>query len=275
MSSRPTVDVPTAVLRTLSPRGKVAVAVGTYLLWALTTWTLEGRLLTLQRPEATLDRLLYTGVANVLIGTLFACWIARTFVDAGFTTRARLGLRSVRRTLLASAVGAGAGVALYVAQGPPTTDPVVTLNAFSQVLPVSIAELAVCWLLVGGSVEAALRTRVPDAVARAGALVVASALFGLYHVAHSPPFNTVETIALLTVVSLGTGAFFFVGRSAYGALVFHNFLALFGVTSALAAAGRLAAYRAPVWPLLVTGVVALLVFVGAERVGWHGGVDTP
>jgi len=265
MSSRPTVDVPTAVLRALSPRGKVAVAVGTYLCWTLTTWTLEGRLLTLQRPEATLDRLLYTGVANVLIGTLFACWIALTFVDAGFTTRTRLGFRSVRQSLLASVVGAGAGLALYLAQGPPTTDPVVVLNAFAQVLPVSIAEITVCWLLVGGSVEAAVRGRLPPAVARAVALVVASVLFGLYPLAHSPPFNTAETIALLTVVSLGTGAFFFVGRTAYGALVFHNFLALFGVTSALAAAGELAAYRTPVWPVLVTAAVALLVFVAAER----------
>jgi hypothetical protein len=245
----------------------VAVAAGTYLCWTLATWALEGRLLTLQRPTATVDRLVYTTVANVLIGTLVALWMVRASVASGATSRARLGLGSWRHTLLGSAAGSVAGLALYLAQGPPTTDPVVLTNAFAQVLPVSIAEIVVCWLLVGGSVEAALRGRVPDTAARAAALLVASVCFGAYHVAHSPPFDTPAMIGLLTVVSVGTGLVFFGARSAYGALAVHNVLALFGVASALADAGRLGAYREPILPLLVTGLVALLVFVGAERIG--------
>jgi hypothetical protein len=135
------------------------------------------------------------------------------------------------------------------------------------VLPVSIAEIVVCWMLVGGSVEAALRGHIPDAAARVGALVVASVCFGVYHVAHSPPFDTPAMIGLLTLVSVGTGLVLFVGRSAYGALAVYNFLALFGATSALADAGRVVGYRDPVVPLLLTGLVALLVFVGVERLG--------
>ncbi|MFB6101886.1 MAG: hypothetical protein ABEJ73_04910 [Haloplanus sp.] len=263
-STEPAVDVPTAVLQALSPRGKVAAAVGTYLVWTLTTWTLEGRLLTLRRPEAVADRLLYTGVANVLIGTLLALWIVRTFVAAGFTSRGRLGLRPGRHALLASAVAAVAGLGLYLGQEPPTTDPVAMANLFAQVLPVSIAQITVCWMLVGGSVEALLDDRGANrVVARGVALVVASGLFGVHHVAHSPPFDAAETAGLLTLVSVGTGLFYFGGRSAYGALVFHNFLALFGVTSALAAAEQLTAYREPIPSLLVTGLVATLVFVGA------------
>lgn len=264
---RSTTDRITARLRVQSPRGRVAVAVGVYLCWTVATWALEGRLLTLQRPEAAVDRLVYTAVANVLIGTLVALWVVRVFAAAGAVSRARLGLRSLRHTLLASVGAAAAGLALYLGQGPPTTDPVVLTNAFAQVLPVSIAELVVCWLLVGGSVEAALRGRIPDTAARAVALLVASLLFGLYHVAHSPPFDTPAMVGLLTLVSVGTGVVFFAGRSAYGALVFHTFLALFGVTSALADAGRLAAYRDPAASLLVTGLVALLMFVVAERLG--------
>lgn len=260
-------DAATAALGRLSPRGRVTVAAGLYLCWTLATWALEGRLLTLQRPTATVDRLVYTGVANVLIGTLVALWIVRAFVASGAVSRARLGLRSARHTLLASGGGAAAGLALYLGQGPPTTDPVVLTNAFAQVLPVSVAEIVVCWILVGGSVEAAVRGLAPAGTARAVALVVASVCFGVYHFAHSPPFNAVETVAVLTVVGLGTGLWFFVGRSAYGALAFHNVLALFGVTSALAEAGRLTAYRDPIVPLLATGAVALLLFVGAERLG--------
>lgn len=263
--SRSTTDRTTDCLRSLSPRARVAVAVGVYLCWTLATWALEGRLLTLQRPTATVDRLVYTVVANVLIGTLATLWMVGAFVAAGATSRTRLGLRPWRHTLLGGAVGGAAGLALYLGQGPPTTDPAVLTNAFAQVLPVSVAEIVVCWLLVGGSVEAALRGRVPDAAARAGALVVASVCFGAYHFAHSPPFDTPAMVGLLTLVSVGTGVAFFGGRSAYGALVFHNFLALFGVTSALADAGQLAAFRAPVVSLLLTGLVAFLLFVVAER----------
>ena len=257
----------TAALERLSPRGRVTVAVGLYLCWTLATWALEGRLLTLQRPAATGDRLVYTGVANVLIGTLVALWIVRAFVASSAVSRTRLGLRSAHHTLLASVGGAAAGIALYLGQGAPTTDPVVLANAFAQVLPVSVAEIVVCWILVGGSVEAAVRGPIPDGTARAVALVVASVCFGMYHFAHSPPFNAIGTVALLTVVSLGTGLWFFLGRSAYGALAFHNFLALFGVTAALAETGRLTAYRDPIVPLLLTGLVAFLVFAVTERLG--------
>ena len=266
-SSGSTTDATTTTPGAQSPGSRIALAVGVYLCWTVATWALEGRLLTLQRPGAAVDRLAYTAVANVLIGTLVALWVVRVFAASGAVSRARLGLRSLRHTLLASVGGAAAGFALYLVQGPPTTDPVVLANAFAQMLPVSIAEIVVCWMLVGGSVEAALRGRVPDVAARTGALVAASILFGLYHFAHSPPFDTTAMVGLLTLVSVGTGAVFFGGRSAYGALVFHNFLALFGVTSALADAGRLVAYRDPAVSLLVTGLVALLIFVVAESLG--------
>jgi hypothetical protein len=59
-------------------------------------------------------------------------------------------------------------------------------------------------------------------------------------------------VGLLTLVSVGTG------------------LVFFGVASALADAGRLGTYREPVVPFLVTGSVALLVFVVAERIEVRG-----
>lgn len=253
-------------IRRLSPLGKTLVAVGTYAAWTAVTWLLEGRIQTLLRPEATLDRVVYTGVANVLVGTILALWLVREFVGSGLASREELGFRTLSRTLVAVLVAGALGVGLYLVQGPPSTDPVVVTNAFAQVLPVSIAEIVVCWVVVGGSVVALLRSRDVDGyLARGVALVVSSTLFGLYHLAHSPPFNAPETIGVLTLVSLGTGAFYFAGRSVYGALVFHNFLALFGVTAALAEAGQLGAYEQPVVPLLATGLVSLAVLVGVER----------
>ncbi len=49
-------------------RRALALALGLYLLWALATYLLEGRIHTLLRPEATGARLPNSLVANILIG---------------------------------------------------------------------------------------------------------------------------------------------------------------------------------------------------------------
>jgi hypothetical protein len=263
-------------LRRLSPLGKTLVAVGAYAVWTIVTWLLEGRIQTLLRPEATMDRIVYTGIANVLVGTILALWLVRELVASDFVSREQLGFRSPGRTLGAVLVAGFLGIAVYLVQQPPSTDPVVVANAFAQVLPVSIAEIVICWVVVGGSVAALLRTRGTNRyLANSVALVAASLLFGVYHLAHSPPFNTLEMIGLLTLVSVGTGLFYFAGHSVYGALVFHNFLALFGVTTALADAGQLGTYQDPAIPLLVTAVVSLIVLVGVERVFVRDAATTP
>jgi hypothetical protein len=92
-----------------------------------------------------------------------------------------------------------------------------------------------------------------------GAALVASVLFGLYHFAHSAPFNTVEMVALLTVVGLVTSAFFFVARDVYATIVFHNFLGMFGVVQALSASGRLEAFTAVQAPLVVMALATVAV----------------
>jgi hypothetical protein len=72
-------------------------------------------------------------------------------------------------------------------------------------------------------------------------------------------------VGLLTVVGVGTGLIYFVGGSFYGALIFHNFMALFGIVSSLADAGQLGTYQQPLVPLLVTALVTLVILVGMER----------
>ena len=253
-------------VRELSPLAKTLVAVGTYVVWTALTWLLEGRIETLLRPDAVADRLVYTGLANVVVGSALALLLVREFVGSGFTTRSRLGFRSAPRTVVAVVLAGVLGFGLFVLQGPATTDPVVIANVFAQVLPVSIAEIVVCWVVVGGSVAALLRRRgLAPHLADGSALVVSAVLFGVYHFAHSPPFNTVGMVGLLTVVGLGTGLIYFVGGSFYGALVFHNVMALFGVVSSLAAAGQIGTYQQPLAPLLATALVALVVLVGIER----------
>lgn len=238
-----------------------------FVVWSLATWVLEGRIHTLLRPGAVTDRVVYALVGNLLLGVVAGLACVVYFVRNGALEAQAAGLGSARRTLAAIAVGLGMGLGLYLTLKPPTMNPVVMLNAFSQVFVVSAAEVVVCWAVVGATVEAALgkgRTATPLAG------LVAAAFFGLYHFAHSPPFNTWAMVGFLTIVGLGTGAFFFLVRDVVGTVVFHNFLGMLGVLQALAKADALSTLERIQPALLGTaalGVATLLALQAAARTG--------
>ncbi len=238
-------------------RGAVLAALILFSASTLTTWLLEGRIETLLRPEATADRAIYAVVANILIGTALALVLLRLLVRSGTVTRELAGfggrVPSPLRLVIALALGFG----LYLLQGAPTLDPVVLANAFAQVLVVSVAEVIVCWALVGAAVESWLRPH--TRFAWLPAAIAASVLFGLYHFAHSPSFDTILMVALLTGVGFMTSAFFFLSRDVYATIVFHNFLGVFGVVQALAASGRLVTLVAPQPALFAMAAVTVAV----------------
>jgi hypothetical protein len=89
-------------------------------------------------------------------------------------------------------------------------------------------------------------------------------LFGVYHFAHSPPFNTVGTVVFLSMIGLVTSAFFFISRDVYGTIAFHNFLGIFGVIRALDASGNLSVFEHPIIPLLVMAVIAVALLIVAH-----------
>jgi hypothetical protein len=238
----------------------VGRALALYAAWTLATYLLEGWPRTLLRPEAVGLRLTYTLIANVVVGLIGGALLLRGPNRTQGPIWEAAGFGSARRSSVATPIGLVAGAALYVGQGAPSLDPVVVLNAFSQVLPVSAAEVVVCWSVVGGAIAATARGR-GVLVSRLVAAVAASALFGLYHAAHSPPFNETGMIVLLTVVGLATSVFFFTTRDMLGTLAFHNFLALFGVVRALADAGKLEEYQQLQAPLLVMALVAIALVV--------------
>lgn len=96
------------------------------------------------------------------------------------------------------------------------------------------------------------------------AALVASVLFGLYHFAHSPPFDMLPMVLFLMGIGLVTSAFFFVSRDAYATIVFHNFLGTVGVLQALKAAGDLARYAEWRFPVISMAFVALAVLIAAD-----------
>jgi hypothetical protein len=242
----------------------LAAALGLFAVWTVATWLLEGRIETLLRPEAALDRAIYAIIANLLIGIVGAMAVLRVLIGWRSLKMPAAGFGRSGPSAARTMIGLALGLALYVLQGAPSLDPIVVANAFAQVLVVSAAEVVVCWAVVGAVMEAGLRSR-GRLVAIVGAALVASTLFGLYHFAHSAPFNTPGMVVLLSVVGLVTSAFFFIVRDVYATIAFHNFLGTFGVVQALAASGQLGAFAALQPPLLIMAAATIGVLWLSDR----------
>jgi hypothetical protein len=92
-------------------------------------------------------------------------------------------------------------------------------------------------------------------------VVVAAVAFGVYHFAHSPPFNSPSMVLLLSGIGVVTGLFFFLGGDVYSTVVLHNAFAVRGVIQALGESANLDAYASPQLPLITTAIVAVVVLV--------------
>jgi hypothetical protein len=241
----------------------VAPAMGTFAVWMLSTYLLEARVGTFLRPDA-MNRFVYTVVANVLIGTIGSALVIRAIVRrAGPPRVTTYGIARPFRILILVPVAALAGGLFLAGQELPTSDPVILTNASAQVLVVSIAEVVVCWALLGAVLRNALG---PGMVSAAAAVVSAALAFGVYHFAHSPPFDTPTTVLLLSVVGVATGVFFFLGSDLYSTIVLHNAFAIRGVVQALGESGNLDRYASPQLPLIATAFAAVVALVIADVV---------
>ena len=237
-------------------------ASGLWVVWTLVTWLLEGRIGTFSRPDAVTDRLIYTSVANLIVGISGSMLLLRHILGAAVPEWKTVGFGSAGRSAVWVLIGLALGLVLYFGQGAPSTDPIVILNAFSQVFVVSAAEVLVCWSVVGGMLALVIDGSKWIALPVAG--IVASILFGVYHVAHSAPFNTLPMVAFLSMIGLLTSIFFFVSHDVYGTIVFHNFLGVFGVVGALVAQDKLSSFETLQAPLLVTALVTLLIVIALD-----------
>jgi hypothetical protein len=244
----------------------VAVCASLYSTWVVATYLLEGYPRTLLRSEATDLRVTYAAVANLAVGIVGGARVVRALGRAGVLTAAQAGFRGAAHTLAAVAAGTAVGFVAYWAQGPADVSAAVVINAFAQVLVVSAAEVVVCRAVVGCAIESLLRAW-GRPVGVAGGLVAASAAFGVYHFAHSPPFNSLRTVAFLTGVGCATGLFFFISRDVYGTIAFHNFLALAGVVRVIQASGHTESYERLQPPLLWMAVGAGVVLVAVRLLG--------
>ncbi|MDQ3851245.1 MAG: hypothetical protein M3299_00250, partial [Thermoproteota archaeon] len=167
------------------------------------------------------------------------------------------------RTAAIIASAAAGGLALFMLQNPRTTEPIVVFNAFMQVLPVSIAEVMVCWALIGSSFESLARNKNKNKRGRIASSVLvgavaASVLFGVYHYAHSPPFNQTGMVLFLMLPSIVTAVTYFLGRDIYAAVIVQNFM---GITGVLAGLPNLEEYRQPMVPIYALSAVSVAALI--------------
>jgi hypothetical protein len=241
----------------------VVTALGLFGAWTLATYLLEARVGTFLRPDAT-NRFIYTVGANMLIGTIGSTLVIRAIVRrTEFPHVITYGVAKPLRILVLVPLAAVLAGLFLAGEDLPTSDPVILANASAQVLVVSIAEVVVCWALFGGVLRNALGSGFGS---MAIAIVSAALVFGLYHFAHSPPFNTPAMVLLLSIVGVATGIFFFLGGDLYSTIVLHNAFAIRGVMQALAESGNLDRYASPQLPLIATAIAAVVVLVIADVV---------
>ena len=133
----------------MTDRGRrpLAWALATYAVWVGATYLLEGWPRTLQRPEAEGLRALYTVLANLLVGVGGSGWVLARLLEQHAVPTAAVGVNPPRRAIVSACGGLAAGAAVYELQSPPTRTLAVLVNGFTQVLPVSAAEVLVCWVV--------------------------------------------------------------------------------------------------------------------------------
>jgi hypothetical protein len=235
----------------------IAVGIGIYLVWILATYLLEGRITLLQKPNP-LGRLIYAVIANMMIGTVIAIWLLRPSILQRFVTIQQLGFQSsLKRVLIAVVIAGLIGFALFVIQKPASLNAIVILNVFSQTLPGTIAEVVICWAVVGTAFESIFKHKSKKVISIILAATASIILFGIYRFAHSPPFNQPNMVLFIMYPGVLTSIVYFVGRDIYAAIVFHNFQALLGVMNNV----NIESLLHPVYPLIMIAIVSIVILV--------------
>lgn len=242
-----------------NPLKLIAIALSIYIIWVVATYLLEGRIHLFQKVDP-IGRMTYVVIANIAIGTVLSAIAIRYLLKAQLVKPEQLGLNKSRiRTAVVITSAAAGGLALFMLQNPRTLEPIVVFNVFMQALPVSIAEVMVCWALIGSSFESIAKNnnkRKIMSVIVGG--IAASVLFGVYHYAHSPPFNETSIVLFLMLPSIATAVTYFLGRDIYAAVIVQNFMGIFGVIANLPA---LEPFRQPMVPIYVLSAVSVAVLV--------------
>ena len=149
---------------------------------------------------------------------------------------------------------------MFIVQRPASVDPIVIVNIFAQTLPTSIAEVVICWVVIGTTFESVARNKGRIRSIIIGA-AIATIFFGLYHFAHSPPFNLPVMVLFLMYPGVLTSLVYFIGRDIYATIIFHNFQALFGVLMSV----NIPSFTQPMYPILILAVGSIFILAILDK----------
>jgi hypothetical protein len=230
-----------------------------YLSWTLATYLLEGRINLLQAPTIA-GRYLYVLMANVVIGTIITLWFLRSRLTSRIWTVEQAGFRSLRRTLITILIALVLGFIDLLLTRLNHLPLLVILNGFVQVLPTSIAEILVCWVLIGNSFEFLLKPKNHWLALLVG-IVTATVFFSAYHLGHSAPFNQLPLMLILLMPGFVTSLFYLITREIYATILFHNFQGIIGVLGNLKNQELL---NRPLYPLYFLMIISIIVLIAAD-----------
>jgi hypothetical protein len=263
----------------------VLLSISVYIIWTFSTYILEGRVNLLQRIDP-IGRIEYAVVVNILIGTILAFVMLRTSLRVRFVTSEQLGFQSLRRILTLVVIAIVIGFVLFLISNPApgSMNATVIANILAQTLPTSIAEVVVCWAVVGTVFESLVRSKMHGSNWKNGTTlhldwtsirgrkvttvsvvslivggIVSIVLFGIYHFAHSPPFNQPNMVLFLMIPAILTSVFYFIGREIYSTITIHNLLALIGVSDSI----DVTALTQPLYPVIIIAFISVLVLIAS------------
>ena len=118
----------------------------------------------------------------------------------------------------------------------------------------------ICWAVIGTTFESIARNkgRIRSIIFSAA---IATILFGVYHFAHSPPFNLPGVVLFLMYPGVLTSLVYFIGRDIYATIIFHNFQALFGVMMSV----NIPSFIQPAYPILILAVASIFVLAILDK----------
>ena len=188
-----------------------------FIVWSLETYLLEGSADLFVHFQPLLF-LLYTVFANIVVGIFIPVMCLGSAFRSGPVNMFQAGFRSLRRTVPACALTALFASLYLVMFTPPGADGFVLVNAIAFVIPVAVAGVMICWVLIGTHLQAYMRNG-SAAVSISFGVVVTAVLFGISFAAHSPPLNRPDVIVLLCVIGAGAALFFFAVRDVYASVI--------------------------------------------------------
>jgi len=199
----------------------VVIPLLVYGIWVLETFLLE-RSPGLFAHYQPLPLVMYMVFANIIVGIAVPVILMRSAFISGAVNMFQIGFRSPRRAILATVFTALIGYFSLITFTPYGVHRLALFNTLALMIPVAVASVMVCWVLIGTHVQAYVRSCGTVSSIIAGVLVTGIA-FGISSLARSPPLNQPDDLLIMTVLGLASALFFFSIRDVYASSLFVAF----------------------------------------------------